>query len=174
MRVAFSGTHRVGKSTLLDAVAEHLPHYVTVPEPYELLVEEGHDFCDPPTADDFELQLARSLELVEDDPRKAILFDRCPIDFLAYLGATDEHLSLAGGVDDIRAALATLDLIVFVPIEEPDRIAVLDADDRRLRRAVHEMLQELLVDDPHALGVPVLEVSGSLDARVREVLAALR
>jgi predicted ATPase len=174
MRVAFSGSHRVGKSTLLDAVAEHLPSYATVPEPYELLVEEGHDFCDPPTADDFELQLARSLELVEDDPRKDILFDRCPIDFLAYLGATDEHLSVAGGVDDIRAALATLDLIVFVPIEEPDRIAVPEADDRRLRRDVNELLQELLLDDPHALGVRVLEVSGSVDARVRAVLAALR
>lgn len=174
MRVAFSGTHRVGKSTLIDAITEHLPSYATVPEPYELLVEDGHDFCDPPTADDFEIQLARSLELVEDDPRKNVLFDRCPIDFLAYLAATDDHLSLAGGVDDIRAALATLDLVVFVPIDEPDRAVVPDADDRLLRRAVHETLHELLVDDPHALGVDVMEVSGSLDARVRDVLAALR
>lgn len=170
MRVAFSGTHRVGKTTLLDAVAEQLPRYATIPEPYELLVEDGHDFSDPPTADDFELQLSRSIELVEDDARKDILFDRCPLDFLAYLAATDEDLSVAGGLDDIRNALATLDLIVFVPIEEPDLASLPDADDRRLRRTVHETLQELVAED---LGVRVLEVSGSLDARVRQVLAAL-
>ena len=42
MRIAFSGAHRTGKSTLLAGVAERLPGYATVDEPYRLL-DEGKD-----------------------------------------------------------------------------------------------------------------------------------
>lgn len=59
MRIAFSGAHRVGKSTLIEALAARLPGYRTYDEPYHLLEEEGHDFSDPPTPEDFERQLRR-------------------------------------------------------------------------------------------------------------------
>ena len=172
MRIAFSGSHRVGKSTLLDAVSERLPAYATYAEPYELLEEDGYELSHPPTADDFERQLDRSLELLEDS-RTDILFDRCPIDFIAYLAAVDPDLDVAGGVDDIRAAMSSLDLVVVVAIEEPDRVRVPDADDRRLRREVDDKLRELLDGDPFGLGVQILEVGGSVEARLRSVLAAL-
>jgi predicted ATPase len=42
MRIAFSGSHRVGKSTLVDRIAEALPTYTAVEEPYYLLEEEGY------------------------------------------------------------------------------------------------------------------------------------
>ena len=61
MRVAFSGTHRSGKSTLLEHVAERLPRYATVDEPYYLLEEEGYETAEEPSIQDFEAQLERSL-----------------------------------------------------------------------------------------------------------------
>jgi len=176
MRVAFAGAHRTGKSTLLEAVAEQLPGYATVDEPYWVLEDEGHELADPPTAGDFELQLRRSVELLADAGADA-LFDRCPLDFVAYLRAIDDGDDTAApDVDELRDAMATLDLVVLVPIEAPDRIAVPVAEDRRLRRDVDELLRGLLLDDALGLGldVEVLEVGGDVDARVGQVLRAIR
>lgn len=173
MRVAFSGTHRVGKTTLLDAVSEQLPGYATFEEPYRLLEDDGHELATPPTRDDFELQLRRSLEVLEDG-RRDVLFDRCPIDFLGYLRALGEDFDVDEWLDEIREAMTSLDLIVFVTIEEPDRIALPSSEDRRLRRDVDGALQALLLDDPFSFGVPVVEVRGSVDARVSQVLDAIR
>jgi predicted ATPase len=168
VRIAFSGTHRAGKTSLLDAVAEQLPDHVVVDEPYRVLEDEGHDFSDPPTADDFMRQLQRSIELLADAGPRA-LFDRCPVDFIAYLRAMGED-SDGDDLDAIRDAMATLDLVVLVPLEAPDRIVVASPDDRWLRREVDDAIQTLLLDDPLGLGVEVVEVRGDLDARVRQVL----
>jgi predicted ATPase len=173
MRVAFSGTHRVGKTTLLDAVSEHLPGYATFEEPYRLLEDDGYELSDPPTRDDFERQLRRSLEVLEDE-RPDALFDRCPIDFLGYLRAIDDTSEVEDWLDEIRGAMTSLDLIVLVTIEEPDRIAQPAFEDQRLRRNVDDALQALVLDDPFAFGVPVLEVHGSIDARASQVLDAIR
>lgn len=43
MRIAISGSHRVGKSTLVEALGDALVGYATVDEPYHQLVEQGHD-----------------------------------------------------------------------------------------------------------------------------------
>ena len=49
MRVAFSGTHRTGKTTLIKAVHSRVSRYDFVEEPYRLLEEEGYEFSDPPS-----------------------------------------------------------------------------------------------------------------------------
>lgn len=77
MRIAFSGSHRVGKSTLVEAVAERLPRHATVDEPYALLEEEGYECPEVPALEDFEAQLERSLAALEGGKRD-VLFDRCP------------------------------------------------------------------------------------------------
>jgi hypothetical protein len=61
MRIAVSGTHRAGKSTLVEELANHLPKHVMVDEPYHLMVEDGYEFSHPPSLEDFEAQLERSL-----------------------------------------------------------------------------------------------------------------
>jgi hypothetical protein len=173
MRIAFSGAHRTGKTTLVEGLAAELPRYQAIEEPYWLLEEEGYDFSDPPSAEDFERQLARSCALALEAPARALL-DRCPLDFLAYLQALDEDVELEAYAEDARDALAALDLIVFVPIEEPDRIAFASsAEDRRLRRRVDERLRALVLDDPLGLGVAAVEVWGSPDERARQVRRAM-
>jgi hypothetical protein len=172
MRIAVSGSHRVGKSTLIELLAERLPHCELVDEPYLLLEEEGYEHSDPPSLEDFEAQLERSLAVLEEVDRDA-LFDRCPVDPVAYLLTHEDSDSF--DVDDwlerIHETTQTLDLIVFVPVEDDDRIAVASHEDRAYRRKVHRRLQRLLVDGALGLETEVLVVEGSPRARVEQVLA---
>ncbi|RKH13496.1 hypothetical protein D7X74_21775 [Corallococcus sp. CA047B] len=174
MRIAVSGTHRVGKSTLIDELADLLPTYVTVDEPYHQMEEEGYAFTETPSVEDFEEQLARSIANLDEGPRD-VLFDRCPVDFIGYLLAHEDHdaFDLDVWLPRVRSALRKLDLIVLVGIERPDRIALSASDDDAQRLAVDEKLKELLLDDAYALEVEVLEVEGSPRARAKQVLEHL-
>jgi predicted ATPase len=176
MRIAVTGTHRVGKSTLIEALEERLAEYRVVDEPYLLLEEEGYAFASPPGLDDFLEQLRRSLELLEDAKgARNVLFDRCPLDFLGYLLTHEESdaFDLEEWLARIRSSLQTLDLVVFVPIEERDRIQLPAHEDPQLRMAVDEKLAWILLDDPFEWGVEVLPVHGSTSARVTQVLERL-
>ncbi|MBJ6764503.1 AAA family ATPase [Myxococcaceae bacterium JPH2] len=173
MRIAVSGTHRVGKSTLVDELSELLPTYVTVEEPYAQMEEEGYVFALPPTVEDFEAQLSRSLSDLSEAGHD-VVFDRCPVDFLGYLLAHEDAdaFELESWLPRVREALQAIDLVVLVGIEDPDRIR-LPSSEKAMRRAVDEKMRELLLDDPDALGVEVLEVEGSPMARAKQVLAHL-
>jgi predicted ATPase len=172
MRIAVSGAHRTGKTTLVHALARALPGFVAVEEPYHLLEEEGHAFADPPSLEDFERQLERSIAAVlgEDEDR---IFDRCPADVLAYL--TTHHDADAFDADAwmprVRDAMGRLDLVVFVPVEHPDRVKVSDPEDAAWRRRVDGELRDVLLADRRELGVEAVEVAGTLRERVRQVLA---
>ena|SRR3982751_3290122 len=174
MRIAVSGAHRTGKTTLIEELSRALPNYVMVDEPYHLLAEEGHELA--ATLDDFELQLERSIQCVEDSEEDQ-LFDRCPADMLAYLIA---HRDSAGfnvevWLPRLERAMRRLDLIVFVPIEHPDRVIfVSDPEDRELRRRVDEELRDILVDDRWGFGLEAIEVTGTLRERARQVLAQVK
>jgi predicted ATPase len=175
MRIAVSGTHRSGKSTLVKELSNALPQYSTVEEPYHLLAEEGYEFAELPSIEDFELQLERSIEcLGESEPN--VLFDRCPADLLAYLltHPEAEAFDLEEWLPRAQAAMDTLDLIVFLPVEERDRITLSSSEDTELRRQVDEKLQEILLENPFDFDVEVLEVTGALDTRVQQVMAYLR
>jgi predicted ATPase len=174
MRIAFSGAHRVGKSTLVRHVADALPRHATVDEPYTLLEEEGHACSEPPSLEDFEAQLARSLVELEEG-RQDVLFDRCPVDVLAYLLEHEDAAAfeLEDWKERAREAMQTLDLVVFVPVEERDRIALPAHEDQGLRLAVHERVRELLVEDVLGFEVEVLTVHGDVRTRVDQVLARI-
>ncbi|MEV4399424.1 AAA family ATPase [Nonomuraea sp. NPDC049607] len=62
MRVGISGAHGTGKTTLAEALCEHLPGHVVVDEPYYLLEEEGYEFGFPPSLEDYRAMLARSVQ----------------------------------------------------------------------------------------------------------------
>ena len=174
MRIAISGAHRTGKTTLVEELTRALPSYVTVDEPYYLLEEEGHAFAEMPSLEDFELQLERSIECIVESEKDTI-FDRCPADLLAYLLTHDDAdgINVEGWLSRVRRAMQQLDLIVFVPVEHPDRITV-SADERRLRRRVDEELRDIVLGDRWEFGVDAVEVAGPPHERVRQVLAHVR
>lgn len=175
MRIAFSGSHRVGKSTLLERMAEAMPGYDTTDEPYHLLEEDGYELAEEPSLEDFEAQLERSLVALADGGRD-VLFDRCPADLLAYLQTHDDAgaCDVERWLDRVRTAMHSLDLVVFVPIEERDRIPLPAHEDPVHRLAVHEKLRELLIENTLGLETEVLSVQGDLGARVRQVMARVR
>jgi predicted ATPase len=171
VRIAFTGTHRSGKSTLIERLAERLPRYLGVDEPYCLLEEEGYESASPPSIDDFAAQLDRSIASLQEGDAD-VLFDRCPVDILAYLLSHEDAASFDADEhqERIAAAMKTLDLIVFVPIESRDRIPVPSHEDHELRLAVHDKIEELLLEAGLAHGVEVLQIDGDVSARVQQVM----
>lgn len=174
MRIAVSGAHRTGKTTLLDELADALPAYQREEEPYHLLEEEGHEFAEMPSLEDFELQLERSIECLADSADDQ-LFDRCPADILAYLLTHEDAgaFDLDRWLPRARPAMQRLDLVLFVPVEDPDRVVVAASEDDDLRRRVDEALRGILLDDRWDFGVEALEVSGSTRERTRQALARI-
>lgn len=174
MRIAISGSHLVGKTTLAEALADALPQHQFVPEPYRLLEEEGHEFEEMPSIEDFELQLERSLQCLQEGGPD-VVFDRCPLDLVGYLQvhADAEAFDLEQWLPRIREHMAALDLVVFVPIEAPDRVAV-PRSQARHRAAVDAMLGDIVLNDAYGVEVAVIEVAGSIEARLRQVLAQVR
>ena len=174
-RIAISGTHLTGKSTLIDELAAHLPGYVTVPEPYEVLVERGYEFAHPPTVEEFVLQLRQSLALHRRGAPN-IIFDRCPLDFVAYILASPgaERFDIEAWRAPIAAAIASLDLIVAIHID-PERDPIGFVDDAAFRSAVDDELRDLINDDRLELcgDVEILPLAGPWDRRVNITLASI-
>ena len=172
MRIAISGTHATGKSTLAVEVARRLG-YDVVDEPYHALADEGHSFEDVPSADDFDAMLDRAIADLAATRSPGVVFDRCPADYLSYLAVLRGVEGVADDSERAARAMETLDLLVFVPIERPDRVQPGPAEDLRLRARVDRMLRALLIEGELAVGASVIEVSGTVEDRVEQVLAAV-
>ncbi|MEO6390801.1 MAG: AAA family ATPase [Pyrinomonadaceae bacterium] len=179
MRVAISGTHCSGKSTLVEAFLQQHPDYSHEPEPYTVLVEDfGEEFSSVPTAEEFFRQLEFNVDrLGQYKPGANVIFERCQADFLAYILALQdlgrENIDTAfynAALDLAVAALPHLDLIVYLPANEVDRDDVPDEEDPELRDAVDRWLRDILIDDEFSLfsaGFPlVLEANGSTVQRL--------
>jgi hypothetical protein len=176
MRIGISGTHGTGKTTLAEALCAHLPGHVIAEEPYYLLEEAGYEFGFPPSLDDYRAQLARSLRTLSDPAAlPKIVFDRTPLDYLAYLAATGADPEREADTPAVRSALATLDLLVITVITPETEQVLPPSELPELRSEMSEALLELVYADPlNVCGdVPVLELDGRLNDRLAAVLAAL-
>ena len=173
MRIGISGTHGTGKTTLVEALGARLPGHTPVDEPYFLLEEEGYASAHPPAPEDYRAQLARGVRALAAPAARAI-FDRTPLDPLAYLLALGADIG-AADAPAIRAALASLDLLVILPITPETERALPRAGLRRLRAAMNDALLDLVQDDPLDLcrGLRAITLDGPLAGRVSAVLAAL-
>ncbi len=178
MKMAVSGAHRTGKTVLIDELVNSLPTINRFEEPYYQLESEGYPFAEMPSVGDFERQLECSIELITESEAtgRDCIFDRCPYDLVAYLMTHEDDsdaFDLMGWFPRIQHAVQQLNLVVFVPIETPDRVTVSDADDWTLRRRIDEELQGIVLEDRWSLGVPTIRVSGSPGDRARQVLAQI-
>jgi hypothetical protein len=167
MRIAVVGSHATGKSTLVAELARRMPTVTPVDEPYHSLAAAGHVFSDPPTISDFEILFDASVADLSRPRAPAVVFDRSPADYLAYLVALQPQQPLAERVAAAAASLETLDLIVYVPVERPDRIA--GAELPRLRRRVDAVLHDMFVSQGWGWRCPHVEVSGTPSERAAQV-----
>ena len=168
MRIAVTGTHCSGKSTLVeDFLAAHAD-YVHEPEPYEWLVEL-HGEPVAPDADGFYRQLQVSVERLREYSRGAcVIAERCPLDFLAYLRALGDDAGWADSTLDLVAAgMEHVDLVVFVPLD--DSIAARESEDLALRDAMNDRLLEII----DGVETRVVEVRGTRHARLTAVELAM-
>lgn len=176
MRIAVSGTHCTGKSTLIEEFLQAHPDFVYEPEPYIVLLEEfGEEFSAEPCVEDFIRQLHFNIDRLREHKRGArVIYERCPIDFLAYIDALDSRAAQAslGLVSD---AIHNLDLIVYLPLDHT--IDVPQDEFPKLRESVDRRLNAIFNDDDFWImtssDVVVLEATGSLKQRLRILEKAL-
>ena len=166
MRIAVVGTHGVGKSTLIEEFLRAHPEFVHEPEPYTTLIEDfGEEFSAEPCVEDFLRQLGFNLERLGQHAAGAdVIYERCPLDFLAYLnalGASNTQKLL----DRVSEAMQQLDLIVYVPLDD----AAGTDEFPKLRNAMDGQLSELLT----AANVVVVEATGTTAQRLRAMENAL-
>ncbi len=182
MRVAISGTHCSGKSTLIDAFLAAHAEYVHEPEPYEALTDlYGEAFGAEPSADDFFRQLEYQIERLHKYRfGDRVIFERSPADFVAYLLAleglgrdTADIAVTKQSITAARNAVAMLDLIVYVRAAD---VPAPESEDPHLRRAVDARLEQILLDDVIGLFTNdrplVLELAGTTVQRLRALEAA--
>lgn len=164
MRIAFTGSHRVGKTSLAEAITTLLPDYDFIEEPYLQLESKGYLFPEIPATEDYVAQFRHSLQQIANSSDD-IIFDRSPLDLLAYIYVTDKYNNIEMYYQEMLAAMEQIDLLVFIPIETPDRILCQQSDLPLLRQEVDEVLQEWIGD----LDNEIITVSGALSDRQLQV-----
>lgn len=180
MRIAVTGTHGIGKTTLVEDLAEASEQFEAVQEPF-VVFQSDAAFIDGPNTDDFEDHLNQSCELILGSSRERdLVFDRCPIDFLAYLDVLSEAENSEWQPSPkllarVERTMEALDLVVFVPLLDDDEIGG-SIEYPNLRQQVDARLKAMLRD--HDLGffengLPLLEVSGRRNQRLAMVLSGL-
>ncbi|NML39718.1 ATP-binding protein [Chitinophaga sp. G-6-1-13] len=168
MRIAIVGAHRVGKTTLAEELLVNLPGYTLNAEPYYQLEASGYEFSEIPTDEDFIEQFNYSVKQIAKNESN-VIFDRCVIDILAYLHVIDPGRNIQLLFETAQTVIAGIDLLVFVPIEEPDLIPGHQTDLPKLRGRVNDLLYEWIGD----FGIETIEVSGTLSNRRDQVLAKI-
>ena len=165
MKIAITGAHRVGKTTLAEKLHESLPDYDCRPEPYYELEETGHMFSEKPNVDDYLEQFEYSLHQISKSG-KNVIFDRCPVDILAYIQAINDSENIQALYHRVQNVIREIDIIVFVPIEDPDLISCPESDFPELRSRVNEILNEWIGN----FGIETIVVNGTLSARRDQII----
>ena len=181
MRIAVSGTHFMGKSTLIaDFIRQH-PAYQYETEPhYKLQDEYGMALSLEPTFDILLEQLDYSIQTLHDSQETNIIFDRCPVDFIAYAmyslerDRVDIHDNeISERFPDVKEALNSLDLIVFLPITKQHLIEYTE-DDPAYRKGADKCFKKLYRDDicdifPRYNHPRIIEIFGDRLTRIKKL-----
>jgi hypothetical protein len=158
MRIAVSGSHGTGKSTLIAGFLERCPAYVHEPEAFETLADEVELVPDEgPTADGLRLLLEHTLAAVARHPPGAsVVFERSPVDYMAYGAASrswprgEVRAFLEAAIPAVRESVRGLDLIALLTVAR-DGPAARSGENPRFRRRVDAALRRALLDDEHDL-----------------------
>lgn len=168
MKIAFTGAHLVGKTTLAEKLYESLSGTLFVPEPYKELEEQGQLFSETPNLEDLTLQLKHAIKQVEMDELD-VLYDRSPLDLLAYIHVIGGAEASRSFYLKVKEAMDEIDLLVFVPIENPDRMDCPESEFPKLRKQVNDLLVEWI----DGFDLETMTVSGTLAQRERQVIETI-
>lgn len=170
MRIAVSGSHCTGKSTLIDEFLKAHPDFVHEPEQYTVLVEDlGEEFAAEPCVEDFYRQLEFNIDRLQQyAPGERVIYERCPLDFLAYIDALDPKRTNTL-LHPVSEATQDLDLIVYLPLDD----TAPDSEYPKLQKAVDRRLSAIFRDDEFGVlslcSAAIVEASGSTAQRLRMI-----
>lgn len=182
MRIAVSGTHFIGKSTLIEDFIKAHPEYRHEVEPYYKLQEEkAMELSLEPSLDSLLEQLDYSIEqLNQYQNEQNIIFDRCPVDFIAYaMCVADQDLididdtEISERFSDVKEALNHLDLIVFLPITKENSIEYTE-ENSAYRKGADKCFKKIYRDDVcdifQRYGHPkIIEIWGDRLTRIKKL-----
>jgi hypothetical protein len=194
MRIAISGSHSLGKSTVVnDWVGAH-PEFRREEEPYRALALNGPYeilFRESSTRLHNGIQLYYNISRVNRYSSAAddVIFDRAPVDYLAYSqytanrGTTDiDSAFVASMVPVVRESLDHLDILAFVPKSEAWPVEM-EADgirpvDHAYRDEVDAIFKQIYREGRFAVMPPVhpplmLELVGSRNQRLDQLQQAI-
>jgi hypothetical protein len=193
MRIAVSGSHSLGKSTLVDDWVARYPQFTREEEPYRALGLYGPYqilFRDESTRLHNGIQLYYSLSRVHRYAAQTddVIFDRAPVDYLAYsqytadAGSTDiDDAFVMSMVPAVIESLDRLDIIAFVPKSDvwpvemeadgirPTDYAYRDAVDAVFTQIYREGRYGVFSGERHPL---VVELVGSRQDRLDQLAQA--
>jgi hypothetical protein len=175
MKIAISGAHCTGKTTLVEEMSQSLSDYTALEEPYYSLAAAGYEFCGFPSLEDYEQQLEYSIDqILASEPDS--IFDRCPLDFLAYINVHKDSSSfdLDNWSIKVQETMGQIDLLIITPIENPDLIMCPDSEYPELRQKVNEELQDLAYDYKSSSTFKVLEVNGTIESRLNQIVSFIK
>src|SRR5262245_18638623 len=184
MRIAISGTHCCGKTTLIEEFLLLHKDFKHEAEAYEVLQDElGESFAAEPSAEEFRRQLEYCVQKISEyQDGDHVMFERCPADYLAYMLALQDldrdsqaPQIAADSVLMAKSAMKYLDMIVLVRVSEQD-IEVPDEEDPELRMLVDEKLELILINNELDLlpdDLSIVEAIGSTHQRLQLLEDAL-
>ena len=134
-----------------------------------------------PSLDSLLVELDFSIKQInQHKDEKNIIFDRCPVDFVAYamcIAETEErdinYNEIAARFPAIKAALNNLDLIVFAPISKENQI-IYTEENPEYRKLADKCFKKIYRDDlidifPAYNHPRIIEVTGERKARIKIV-----
>ena len=159
MRVAVSGSHSVGKSTLVAGFLGRHPDYAHEPEAFEVLADDIElTRSGAPTPEGLLKLLSYTVAAVQSRAALAhVMFERSPVDYLAYAAASGQAWQPGEAREFLRAqkpivrkSIRELDLIAYLPLPTDESVRR-RGEDKRIRRRVDAWLRRALLDDEYEL-----------------------
>ena len=194
MRISVSGSHSLGKSTIVnDWMAQH-PGFLREEEPYRALGLYGPYeilFRDASTKLHNGIQLFYNISRIHRYGNFAddVIFDRAPVDYLAYSqytanqGSTDiDDAFVESMVPAVRESLDHLDILAFVPRSEDWPVAMEDDGirpvDYAYRDEVDAIFKEIYREGrfqvfPEKNSPLLVELGGSRETRLSQLQEAI-
>ncbi|WP_419420811.1 AAA family ATPase [Legionella sp. D16C41] len=188
MRIAVSGSHSLGKSTFVaDFVKQH-PEYQLEEEPYRALranydIKFGKDstrFCN---GIQFYYNLSRLKQY--QDASCNVIFDRSPIDYIAYSLYTETYKQtdldikfIESLIAPTKEALQFIDLLIFISINENHLVAIEDDGirpiDKSYRAEVDAFFKDIYFKDRYQIlsleqAPQFIELWGTREERVKRI-----
>lgn len=194
MRIAISGSHSLGKSTVVnDWVAKH-PHFVREEEPYRVLGLFGPYeilFREASTKLHNGIQMYYNIGRINrySEHTDDVIFDRAPVDYIAYSqytanqGTTDINDAFVESiVPVVRESLDHLDILAFVPKSDtwPVEMEVdgIRPVDHAYRDEVDAIFKQIYREGrfqvlPETHGPLLIELWGSREQRLQQLRDAI-